>query len=141
MRRISIERYKEPAGFAGLIEGASDDGQRWILFIGDDGMPYEYFGKRDPKTGAVTGERILLNENARRVCDDAIGEKIESDLADIRTDWGDEGGVVTSFPAFEDDDGRIFRGRIYVEGPDGAEPNEVLRTFLTTVTAGFVEES
>lgn len=61
-KRITIERYKDgdATGCAGLIEGETDSGDRWILFLDADGKPEVYWPEREPETGAVVGDGISL---------------------------------------------------------------------------------
>jgi hypothetical protein len=49
----------------------------------------------------------------------------------VQEDWGKtEGELATSFPTWEDDQGRIWRGRMYVDPPEGVSPKEAIQTFL-----------
>lgn len=74
MKRITIERYTQPdpgveltdeeisdPGFfySGCIEGETDDGNRWIMFIAHDGYPEMFWPCREPD-GAVMGEGTFL---------------------------------------------------------------------------------
>lgn len=60
-KRITIERYKEPGEYGGLIEGETDDGRQWILYLDAEGRPRLFWPQRDPD-GAVVGEPIGLSE-------------------------------------------------------------------------------
>lgn len=68
MKRISIERYKNPDEMqsAGLIEGETDDGRRWILFLDQSGAPDIFWPERDQDTGAVRGHGIKLDARTRK---------------------------------------------------------------------------
>lgn len=61
MKRISIERYPNATELdsAGLIEGESDDGRRWIIFMDEKGAPELYWPDRDPD-GGVRGKPTTL---------------------------------------------------------------------------------
>lgn len=66
MKRITIERYDSakhdsPGGwpYSGLIEGETDDGTRWIMWLDKDGRPEVFWPSRD-ETGAVVGPPIML---------------------------------------------------------------------------------
>jgi hypothetical protein len=63
MKRIILERHKNPEeiGSAGLIEGETDAGDRWILFLDAEGKPEVYWPQREPEIGAVIGESIILS--------------------------------------------------------------------------------
>ncbi|WP_065286786.1 hypothetical protein [Mycolicibacter kumamotonensis] len=65
MKRISIERYKNPAetGSAGLIEGETDDGRRWIMFLDEQGAPQLFWPERG-EDGAVVGAGMSLTPDA-----------------------------------------------------------------------------
>jgi len=74
MKRISIERYKTLVdNYAGLIEGETDDGHKWIIFVDKDGRPVVFWPKRDP-SGATVGEPIPLTttneEKTRQLTED-----------------------------------------------------------------------
>ncbi len=63
MSNITIGRYTASAimrnAWSGWIEGTSEDGRSWILFLGAADHPDLYFGHRD-ETGGVLGEPIVL---------------------------------------------------------------------------------
>ena len=61
MKRISIERYKDSdqLHYAGVIEGETDNGQRWIIFLNEEGAPEIYWPDRDPD-GKVKGRPVTL---------------------------------------------------------------------------------
>lgn len=61
MKRITVERYAEPneVGYAGLIEGETDNGQRWIIWLDAEGAPALYWPERGPD-GVVVGEPVVL---------------------------------------------------------------------------------
>ena len=67
IKRITIERYDAakhdtPNGawpYSGLIEGETDDGQRWIMWLDQQGRPEVFWPQRD-EDGAVQGDGILL---------------------------------------------------------------------------------
>jgi hypothetical protein len=65
MKRIAIERYElaqiEPTGYAGCIEGETDDGKRWIMWLDASGQPTVFWPEREA-SGAVVGEGILLSQ-------------------------------------------------------------------------------
>lgn len=62
MKRISIERYKTPtAGYAGCIEGETDDGIQWIMFMDETGKPEIFWPNRAPD-GGVAGRAIGLTK-------------------------------------------------------------------------------
>jgi len=61
-KRISIERYRQPeiAEYcAGLIEGETEDGQSWIIYMDAHGKPNIYWPRRD-ESGAVIGEPVSM---------------------------------------------------------------------------------
>jgi hypothetical protein len=60
-KRISIERYKnaDEVGSAGLIEGETEDGERWIIFMDTNGKPQVYWPRRD-ENGAVHGAPVPM---------------------------------------------------------------------------------
>jgi hypothetical protein len=60
-RRINIERYPNPdeIGYSVALEGESDDGGRWIMFLDNQGRPKVFWPKREPD-GAIVGDGILL---------------------------------------------------------------------------------
>lgn len=61
MKRITIERYKDPDQLhsAGVIEGETDNGQRWIIFLDEEGSPEIYWPDRD-LDGGVRGRPVPL---------------------------------------------------------------------------------
>lgn len=71
-KRITIERYNSTPEdvleggplslqdqYAGCIEGETDDGKRWILFVDGDGRPLVFWPDRE-QDGAVIGDGIDL---------------------------------------------------------------------------------
>lgn len=67
MKRVSIERYKTPtANYAGCIEGETDDGTQWIMFMDEAGKPEVFWPTRTP-AGAVPGNMaVALSLEANR---------------------------------------------------------------------------
>lgn len=64
MKRISIERYKTPTdGYAGCIEGATDDGGSWIMYLDTQGRPEVFWPERD-EDGGVRGIGVPLTPEA-----------------------------------------------------------------------------
>ena len=63
MKRITIERNKNASelGCAGQIEGETDDGRRWILFMDEHGAPEVFWPKR-AEDGAVVGRSVDLSD-------------------------------------------------------------------------------
>lgn len=64
MRTITITRYDGLTGavaqeYGGYIEGETDDGQTWIVYLDATGRPSHYWGRRDAG-GAVLGDPISL---------------------------------------------------------------------------------
>ena len=63
MRTITIGRYtldgSEPRTFTGYVEGLSNSGQSWIVYLDDDGLPALYWPRRE-ESGAVIGQPIDL---------------------------------------------------------------------------------
>lgn len=70
MKRISIERYKNAAELqcAGLIEGETDSGRHWILFLDEDGGPRVYWPERG-ENGVVVGEGVPMPDMAQPLHD------------------------------------------------------------------------
>ena len=62
-KRIVIERYPEDmaqgCGYAGLIEGETEQGDRWIMWLDLDGKPQIFWPKRDEE-GEVKGAPVVL---------------------------------------------------------------------------------
>lgn len=70
MKRITIERYDTPtAGYAGCIEGETDEGQQWIMFLDPAGTPEVFWPERDPEGGAHGKAIALTYEQVRREVD------------------------------------------------------------------------
>lgn len=66
MKRVSIERYKTPtANYAGCIEGETDDGTQWIMFMDETGKPEVFWPTRTPD-GGVLGMAVPLSLEANR---------------------------------------------------------------------------
>lgn len=61
LRTITITRYDDPVAitYAGHIEGVSDDGQSWIIYLDALGRPESYWAWREPD-GAVIGDPVPL---------------------------------------------------------------------------------
>lgn len=77
MKRISIERYTTPtAGYAGLIEGETDGGSRWIMYLDDTGKPEVYWADRT-KDGSVAGHAIRLDPDVHEKLADARAAKLK----------------------------------------------------------------
>jgi hypothetical protein len=67
MKRISIERYKIPtSGYAGCIEGETDDGTQWIMFLDETGKPEIFWPDRTPDGGVVGTAIGLTHEHYQR---------------------------------------------------------------------------
>lgn len=122
MKRITIERNKNAAdlGCAGQIEGETDDGRRWILFMDEHGAPKVFWPKRDDD-GGVVGDGINL-------ADPPWDFKGVFDLLNVDTEAGEE--VLTTYPTFEDG----TRGVVFAITPPSAirtdiDPREAQPTF------------
>jgi hypothetical protein len=61
MKRITVERTQDPAatGYAGCIEGVTDDDRRWIMWLDQHGQPALYWPARE-EDGSVIGDAINL---------------------------------------------------------------------------------
>jgi hypothetical protein len=89
-KRISIERYKnaDEVGSAGLIEGETEDGERWIIFMDAKGKPSIYWPRRD-EDGAVVGNALVLHDHP-------FPDVYEA----LKPQEGEE--IVSTFPVWED---------------------------------------
>lgn len=109
MKRITIERYKnaEEVGHAGLIEGETDDGRRWIMYLGKDGAPEVYWPERDEDGGVVgPGVGMLRSIDRARLIVQSIcshmddnDELIQPALDDIHMTAEDEMNIGGPFLA------------------------------------------
>lgn len=88
-KRITIERHKDgdETGCAGLIEGETDSGEKWVLFLDADGKPEVYWPERS-EDGAVVGEGISM-KNAWGALE-----------GHLKPQEGEE--MIASFPVWED---------------------------------------
>lgn len=61
MKRITIERNQnaDELQCAGNIQGETDDGRSWILFLDAEGAPEIYWPNRD-EDGGVVGRVVTL---------------------------------------------------------------------------------
>ena len=152
MKRITIERYKNASemGSAGLIEGETDDGRRWILFLDESGAPKVFWPERD-EDGGVVGDGIQLDRARGQFSGvfDFLGVADDAD-ADVRATE-----VVASFPVFIPDDELVLdesqrftndktkymRGAVFavVPGATDPRPGPALKKFLTEMLKGFEE--
>lgn len=90
-KRISIERYKGEVAedCAGFIEGETDDGDRWIIYMNAQGRPQIYWPKRD-EDGGVVGNAIRLD----------INHAYPGVYETLKPGEGEE--IVATFPMWED---------------------------------------
>jgi len=103
MKRISIERYKTPVdGYSGLIEGETDDGSQWIMYIDAEGRPEVFWPKRDQLGGVEDGGINLRGEFA------SVMKRLG-----VEEGQDDPDGVVASFPVWDDG----MRGMIFAVVP------------------------
>lgn len=111
MKRITIERYRQPEPdedgnltdeqltdpgllHAGCIEGVTDDGHRWALYVSHDGYPEFFWTSRDeenpgwdgsyliPPHAGLTGKYQEQFEGLKRAIGD--GEPDEAQLKQLR---------------------------------------------------------
>jgi hypothetical protein len=150
MKRISIERYKnvEEDGRAGLIEGETDDGQRWILFLDAAGKPEVYWPER-ADDGEVVGEGIPLRRRGQFA---GVFEHLGvPDDADADPNLPE---VITTFPVFFPDDTEMrydenqrclndpneegaMHGIVFAVVPGEGSASERMCRFLISLSEGF----
>lgn len=98
MKRISIERYKTPtSGYSGLIEGETDGGHRWIMYIDEQGRPAVFWPERETD-GAVVGDGIKLD----RVPGQFSGVFRQLGVPDDADADPGQPEVIATFPVWED---------------------------------------
>jgi hypothetical protein len=125
MKRITIERYKnaDELNSAGLIEGETDSGKRWIIYLDADGSPQIFWPERD-EDGGVTGPGVSMVrsiDRARRIVQGVCSrmgdndELIQPALEDIRMTVEDEVNVGGPFLAEVKLGDREFRFRASYE--------------------------
>ncbi len=138
MKRIGIERYRE-RGSAGLIEGETDSGQRWVMFVDEEGRPEVFWPSRDETSGAVTeGRQIMLGgpyDTVRKFLNVADDEE-----------------MVATFPVFTPDvwprrDGDdptdytgLQRGVVFCVAQEGEVPTETVRRFIQELSEYYDAE-
>lgn len=131
MKRITIERYQNAAevGKAGLIEGETDDGQRWILFLDAEGKPEVYWPKRN-EDGGVVGDGIPL-KSYFGVIERELGVTAEE-------------GMVSTWPVWNDipENGDLagMRGIVFARVPGEGSSREKITKFLTELVKGYSAE-
>lgn len=81
-KRIGIERYQGELAkeCAGLIEGETEDGQRWIIFMDPNGRPEVYWPERD-EDGAVKGSSQRLHPDWEPFMQERRREKMREILS------------------------------------------------------------
>jgi hypothetical protein len=131
MKRIGIERDRE-RGSAGLIEGETDTGQRWIMYLDELGRPEVFWRERD-ETGAVIGEGIKLAAEVE------MERSVERYLK-ITLEGEEE--LVSTFPVFtpetwprnEGDDPTTYtglqRGVVFCVAQEGEDRADAMRRFV-----------
>jgi len=79
-KRISIERYKGEVAeqCAGLIEGETEDGESWIIFMDAKGKPEIYWPQRD-EGGGVIGEGVSMAADQAKRRRDTLARILDSD--------------------------------------------------------------
>lgn len=87
MKRISIERYNRELEanpdwqYAGLLEGETDDGGSWIMWLDASGRPEVFWPNRE-EDGSVVGDGIPLTREGRRKESEQRTAKMRQILAD-----------------------------------------------------------
>lgn len=147
MKRITIGRYTKPdldveaippnvvredgdyditEHFSGWIEGETDDGKSWIMWIDAQGHPKVFWPERD-EHGAVVGD-VGINLSTDPLC--------FSDVRRALKPTDEEGGLITAYPVVradeeggQDMDG--WRGLLFLVAPNSeGTPTEKLARFL-----------
>lgn len=130
MKRITIERYKTPVdGYAGLIEGETDDGRKWIMYLGLDGTPELFWPNRD-EDGGVTGDGFNLK--------DAWGI-VRRYLKVENAEPGGPEDMIATFPVFEDG----MRGIIFAVSPSDhprANTQTRMMSFIARMDRAFSQQ-
>jgi hypothetical protein len=140
VKRIVIERYDAtkhdtPHGewpYSGLIEGETDDGQTWIMWIDRQGRPEVFWPQRD-ESGAVLGDGIPLTMGQFGSVFRNLG--VEGD-ADCSCPDHENNGVISTWPIF--DDGK--RGIVFAVVPGEGTHREKLYRFLSELTEQFAPD-
>lgn len=91
MKRITIERYtnedpesKDWRPYSGLIEGETDSGRRWVLWLDHDGTPDVFWADRE-EDGTVVGEPSWLIPD-----DEGLFGKHAEQFAELVNEIGDD---------------------------------------------------
>lgn len=137
MKRIGIERDKA-RGSAGLIEGETDTGQRWIMSLDEEGRPEVFWPNRD-ETGAVMGAGIKLEGRKRAVIEQwlpvADDEQIASTFPVFTPEtWPrQEGDSPTDYTG-------LARGVVFCAAQPGEDAVRALRRFVRELSAFYDAE-
>lgn len=136
MKRITIERYKnaEEVGHAGLIEGETDDGRRWIMYLGKDGAPEVYWPERD-EDGSVVGEGLPMNKGVWSNVYNHLRVTGEEELISTWPIWNDQ--------AEENQEAGVagMRGIVFARVPGDGGSREKMKKFLKHLYEGFYEQT
>jgi hypothetical protein len=129
-KRISIERYKnaDELGSAGLIEGETESGERWIIFMDVEGRPSIYWPNREPD-GGVIGEGIPLDRGV-----------LGAVFRQLKVESEDE--LVSTFPIWEEREENPesiwgMRGIVYAVVPGDLTPGQKMAVFLKHLSEGW----
>lgn len=153
MKRIGIERDKA-RGSAGLIEGETDTGQRWIMFLDEQGRPEVFWPNREAD-GAIIGAPIGLQDprivKFLEIMSDPdpvaratrLKEAAEAALKMLNEDGLTNGEqMVSTFPVFTPetwprkpgDDPTDYtglqRGVVFCVAQEGQNPAQAMRAFV-----------
>lgn len=139
MKRISIERYKTPTnGYSGLIEGETDEGDRWIMYLDIHGRPEVFWPRRHDEDGSVTTLGLPLNMGEFGTVFRLLGVEADPD-SDI-PDLGMGNKVVTTFPKWEGGDEDGMRGLVFAVVPGETHPADAMRKFLKALSRAYAQD-
>lgn len=145
MKRIGIERDRK-RGSAGLIEGETDDGRRWIMFLDELGSPDVFWPDRDD-SGAVQGAPVLLVRQQTSWARE--GGKLEALSEPVMAPVGGE-HIVSTFPVFTPEEfprqagddptdyTGLKRGVVFCVAQPGEDRGEAMKAFVYEL-AGYYE--
>lgn len=157
MKRITIERYQPdkhdtpngPWQYSGLIEGETDSGDRWIMWLDKEGRPELFWPNREPD-GAVVGDAIRLDRRPGQFS--GVFECLQ--VADDADSWDENGPrneeVISTFPVWHPGlkegenlpEGQYppdtMRGIVFAVVPgEGLNTTDRMRKFLAELSEGF----
>lgn len=139
-KRISIERYKGDVAedCAGLIEGETEDGEQWIIYMDAKGRPRVYWPRRD-EGGGVMGQGLPLNQGPFGGVIHILTDGEDLDIA------ANPQAIVSTWPSWADNvevNGGLagMRGAIFAMVPGEGTPREKLRKFVNAYYESWMQD-